>query len=179
MCRKRRCPDPSAFMIEIPVHRGPLPGGHRISPGLAYAIFEPSGDQAGERPRVSRRCPDPSAFMSQISESSLRSDRNAIRVPSGDHVGSNSGQGDRVSRVRRGGGRSTGSPTNSRWWRGTHRGPVDHSIRRHRLVWPPTPTAWLDSSSGSVWKNRTWPGCRSVARSHSSSTAATPRSRGR
>jgi hypothetical protein len=71
-----------------------------MSPGLAYAIFEPSGDQAGERPRVNRRRPDPSAFMTQISGSPPRSERNAICVPSGDHVGSNSGQGERVRRVR-------------------------------------------------------------------------------
>ncbi len=72
-----------------------------MSPGLAYAILEPSGDHAGERPRVSRCWPDPSAFMSQISASPLlRSERNAISVPSGDHVASNSGQGDPVRRVR-------------------------------------------------------------------------------
>jgi len=71
-----------------------------MSPGLAYAIFEPSGDQAGERPRVNRCRPDPSAFMSQISGSPPRSERNAICVPSGDHVASNSGQGERVRRVR-------------------------------------------------------------------------------
>jgi hypothetical protein len=65
-------------MIESPVHRSPRPGGQGISPGLAYTIFEPSGDHAGERPRVSRRRCDPSAFMSQISESPLRSKRNAI-----------------------------------------------------------------------------------------------------
>src|SRR6266545_1837030 len=103
VCGRQCCPEPSAFMIEIPVHRDPRPGGQFISPGLAYAILEPSGDQAGERPRVSRCWPDPSAFMSQISESSLRSGRstrNAIRVPSGDHVGSNSGQGEWVRRVR-------------------------------------------------------------------------------
>src|SRR5438034_1029152 len=71
-----------------------------MSPGLEYAIFEPSGDQAGERPRVSRSGSDPSGFMSQISSSPLGWERNAIRVPSGDQVASNSGQGDWVSRVR-------------------------------------------------------------------------------
>src|SRR6266540_673717 len=96
----RCCPEPSAFMIESPEHRGPRPGGHGWSPGLAYAIFEPSGDQAGERPSASPRWPDPSAFMSQISGSPLRSERNAIRAPSGDHVASKSGPGDRVRRVR-------------------------------------------------------------------------------
>src|SRR6266540_2565233 len=90
VCGRRCWPDPSAFMIEIPLGK----------PGDAYAIFEPSGDQAGERPRASRRWPDPSAFMSQISESPLRSERNAIRVPSVDHVASKSGPGDRVRRVR-------------------------------------------------------------------------------
>src|SRR3989442_15391807 len=38
--------------------------------------------------------------MTQISGSSLRSDRNAICVPSGDHEGSKSGPGECVSRVR-------------------------------------------------------------------------------
>jgi len=38
--------------------------------------------------------------MTQISDSPLRSDRNAIRVPSGDHDGSNSNPGECVSRVR-------------------------------------------------------------------------------
>src|SRR5919198_4062120 len=70
------------------------------SAGAAYAIIEPSGDQAGEIPRANRRRPDPSAFISQISESPLRSERNAMRAPSGDQVASNSGHGDRVRRVR-------------------------------------------------------------------------------
>src|SRR6266498_2168122 len=38
--------------------------------------------------------------MTQISDSSPRSDRYAICVPSGDHDGSNSNGGERVSRVR-------------------------------------------------------------------------------
>jgi hypothetical protein len=38
--------------------------------------------------------------MTQISDSPLRSDRNAMRVPSGDHDGSNSNPGECVSRVR-------------------------------------------------------------------------------
>src|SRR2546422_9152317 len=38
--------------------------------------------------------------MTQISDSSPRSDRYAICVPSGDHDGSNSNAGERVSRVR-------------------------------------------------------------------------------
>src|SRR4249919_4185048 len=38
--------------------------------------------------------------MTQISGSPLRSDRNAICVPSGDHDGSKSGPGECVSRVR-------------------------------------------------------------------------------
>src|SRR5215217_1995650 len=46
----RCCPDPSAFMIEIPLN-----GGYGSCPGLAYAIVEPSGDHAGEIPAVSRR----------------------------------------------------------------------------------------------------------------------------
>jgi hypothetical protein len=31
----RCCPEPSAFMIETPVHSSPRPGGHGIVPGLA------------------------------------------------------------------------------------------------------------------------------------------------
>src|SRR6266511_539425 len=51
----RCCPEPSAFMIESPEHKGPRPGGQRMSPGLAYAILKPSGDQAGDRPAANRR----------------------------------------------------------------------------------------------------------------------------
>src|SRR6266571_1787660 len=54
--------------------------------GPAKAISAPSGDQAGASPRVKRWWPDPSACMSQISESPLRSERNAIVSPSGDRV---------------------------------------------------------------------------------------------
>jgi pimeloyl-ACP methyl ester carboxylesterase len=63
-------------------------------------------------------------------------------------------------------------------------GPVAHRIHQSRLAWPATPTAWPTtptawpaSSSGSAWKDRTWPGCRSVARLPWSSTAGTPPSR--
>src|SRR5438046_2137070 len=66
---KRRCPDPSAFMIAIQLMpEGPPPG--------AYAIIEPSGDQVGKPPsRVSRCCSDPSAFMTQSWGYSWGSDR--------------------------------------------------------------------------------------------------------
>src|SRR6266571_738273 len=68
--------------------------------GPAKAISAPSGDQAGASPRVKRCWPDPSACMSQISESPLRSERNAIVSPSGDHVASKSGQVEWARRVR-------------------------------------------------------------------------------
>src|ERR671925_1756782 len=61
--------------------------------------MEPSGDQARERPAVRRCCCEPSAFMIQISGSPFRSERKAILFPSGDHEGSNSGQGAWVMRV--------------------------------------------------------------------------------
>src|SRR5919197_5231333 len=97
---RRCCPEPSACMSESPEHRSPRPGGHSTSPGLAYAILDPSGDQAGDRPAVSRRCFVPSAFMTQISGSPLRSDRNAMREPSGDQDGSKSSPGLVVSLLR-------------------------------------------------------------------------------
>ena len=90
--RRPRCaatcagPTPSASISERP-------------PTPENAIVEPSGDQAGERPAVRRCCCEPSAFMTQISGSPLRSERKAIVVPSGDHEGSNSGQGAWVMRV--------------------------------------------------------------------------------
>src|SRR6266487_6194080 len=65
---------------------------------------------------------------------------------------------------RRGGGSWKGSATNSRQWPGTHQGPVAHPIRRNRLAWPATPTAWPASSTGSGWNDRLWPGCRSADR---------------
>src|SRR6266511_4093307 len=86
--------------------RRPVPSGRitvmiPLDPlGPAKAISEPSGDQAGDKPSVSRRCSVPSTFMIQISGSPLRSRRNAMRVPSGDHDGSKSSPGLVVSLLR-------------------------------------------------------------------------------
>src|SRR5438093_8480327 len=85
---KRRCPDPSAFMIPIQL----MPEG---PPGSAYAIIEPSGDQVAKPPSgVSRCCPVPSAFISHSSGYSLGSDRYAMNRLSVDNDGSNSCQGE-------------------------------------------------------------------------------------
>src|SRR5262249_11236801 len=91
---RRRCPDPSAFMTAIQL----LPEAPRAG---AYAIIEPSGDQVGKPlSRVSRCCPDPSALMTQTSGCPWGSDRYAMKRPPSDNDGSNSGQGECVSRLR-------------------------------------------------------------------------------
>jgi hypothetical protein len=97
----RTCPLPSAFITQMSRALEPLKRDH--------AMRFPSGDQAGSSSNslffVSRTGSVPSAFMTQISslDSPIslafceRVETNAIRVPSGDHAGSLSSNGESVS----------------------------------------------------------------------------------
>ena len=76
---------------------------------------------------------------------------------------------------RPGGPSWRGSPTISPWWPGMHPGPGDRPILRKTSPCPATPIVWPASSMRWIWRHRQSWGCRSAARSLSSSTGGTPR----
>src|SRR5262245_24551853 len=80
----RVTPEPSAFIMKMP------PAGP--STPEKNAIFVPSGDHDGQKPRPSTRSFDPSALMTRISdgpgpEAPRLDDTNAILFPSADQFG--------------------------------------------------------------------------------------------
>src|SRR5262245_36312077 len=77
-------PEPSAFIMKMPPSGPPT--------ALKNAIFVPSGDHDGQRPRPSTRSLDPSALITRISgglgpNAPWLHQANAILLPSPDHVG--------------------------------------------------------------------------------------------
>src|SRR5262245_27400484 len=75
--------EPSPFIMKMPPSGPPT--------ALKNAIFVPSGDHDGQRPRPSTRSLDPSALMTRISGGPKKAPRlhqtKAILLPSADQVG--------------------------------------------------------------------------------------------